>query len=107
MADEWQVEQGTGWIPLAGFGQINPRRDNEEGGRTYFTAQTANGEYAKATGDSIAGGPETWDYGLDQPFLLVDSSGNCVEVMIALLEGGRYAVKSKPGSWPITEAGAS
>lgn len=106
MADEWQVEQGTGWILLPGFGQINPRRDSEDGGRSYFTAETDNGEYAKATGENITGGPETWNYELDQPFLLADVSGKCVAVVVSLLQGGRYAVRSKPGTWPITETGA-
>jgi hypothetical protein len=61
---------------------------------------TANGEYAQATGDCITGGTETWYYEFDQPFLLADGSGHCIEVVISLLKGGRYAVKYHPGVWP-------
>lgn len=100
MADEWQVVQGTGWISMPGFGRINPRRDNVAGGRNYFTPKTDNDEYAKATGDSITGGPETWHYEPDSPFLLANSTGHCVEVEISVLAGGRYAVKNCPGDWP-------
>lgn len=28
MSDHWKRIEGTGWIPLEGFGRINPRRDN-------------------------------------------------------------------------------
>lgn len=98
--DEWQVAEGTGWIAMPGFGRINPRRDNVAGGRQYFTAKTDNGEFAKATGESITEGPETWHYEPDQPFLLADSTGRCVEVEISILPGGRYAVKHRPGHWP-------
>jgi hypothetical protein len=98
--DEWQVAEGTGWVSMPGFGRINPRRDNVAGGRQYFTAKTDNGEVAKATGESITEGPETWHYEPDQPFLLADSTGRCVEVEISILPGGRYAVKHRPGHWP-------
>lgn len=100
MDDEWQVEKGTGWVSIPGFGRINPRRDNVAGGRQYFTAKTDNDEFAKVTGDSITGGPETWYYEPDQPFLLADRTGRCVEVEISILPDGRYAVKSRPGDWP-------
>ncbi|MEJ6547971.1 nucleotide-binding protein [Corynebacterium sp. USCH3] len=94
MADQWQTIEGTGWIPIRGFGRINPRRDNVgDAGRYYFTAKTDDDEYAKATGDHITEGPETWHYELDQPFTLSDSRGNSVEVTISLLQGGRYGVR--------------
>ncbi|GAA3715882.1 hypothetical protein [Gordonia hankookensis] len=105
MDDELQVAEGAGWIPMPDFGQINPRRDNVSGGRHYFTAKTDNGEYARAVGDSISGGPETWHYELDMPFLLADSALRCVEVTISLLVGGRYAVKYRPADWPGGETG--
>ncbi len=100
MEDEWQVVEGTGWIAIPGFGQINPRRDNVAGGRQYFTAQLDNGEYARATGEGITEGPETWHFEFDQPFFLADRDGHCVEVSVSLLEGGRYAVKHRTGLWP-------
>lgn len=101
MADEWQVATGTGWIALEGFGAINPRRDNSEGGRQYFTAQLGNGEYATATGPGIEDGPDTWQYEYEQPFHLANIRGeHCIEVEISPLEGGRYAVKYRPSSWP-------
>lgn len=105
MDDEWQVVEGTGWIPIPGFGQINPRRDKVNGGRQYFTPKTDNGEYAKVAGDSITGGPETWYFEPDMPFLLADSAGRCVEVTISFLAGGRYAVKYHSGIWPSGETG--
>lgn len=101
MADEWQVAEGTGWIELPGFGRINPRRDNVGGGRQYFTAQLRSGQYATAVGSGITEGPETWHFEFDEPFRLADSrGGNCLEVSISPLVGGRYAVKFRPGSWP-------
>lgn len=100
MDDNEQVVEGTGWIDMPGFGRINPRRDSFEGGRQYFTAMTDDGEYAKATGDAITGGPETFRYEPDLPFLLADRSGRCFEVTISFLVGGRYAVKYHPGVWP-------
>jgi len=100
MGDEWQVIEGTGWIPMPEFGRINPRRDNAAGPREYFTAQTENDEFARVTGESISGGPETWFYEPDAPFLLADGAGHCLEVEISVLAGGRYAVKYRPGVWP-------
>lgn len=100
MDDDWQVAEGTGWIAIPGFGRINPRRDDVAGGRQFFTAKTESDEYAKATGDSITRGPETWHFEFDQPFLLADYAGHCIEVAISLLPGGRYAVKHRPGHWP-------
>ena len=71
MSDDWKRIEGTGWIPLEGFGRVNPRRDNVgDAGRTYFTAMTADDEYARALGNCITGGPETWFYEPDQPFYL-------------------------------------
>jgi hypothetical protein len=105
MDDEWQVVKGTGWISMPGFGQIAPRRDDVKGGRWYFTAQTDNGEYAQVKGDAITGGPETWHYEPDQPFLLADRTGRCVEVEISFLAGGIYAVKYRPGDWPSGATG--
>lgn len=103
---EWQVVQGTGWIAIPQFGQINPRRDNVGGGRQFFTAQTDNGEYAKVAGESVTGGPETWRFEFDEPFLLADRDERCLEVTISLLEGGRYAVKYRPGVWRAGATGA-
>lgn len=106
MDDDLHVVEGTGWIKMPGFGQINPRRDNVAGGRQYFTAKTDSGEYATAAGESITGGPETWHYEPDIPFLLADSARRCVEVTISFLVGGRYAVKYRSGVWPSGETGA-
>lgn len=107
MTEKWQRVEGTGWIDLPGFGTINPRRDNVgEAGRFFFTAMTAKGEYAKARGAEIMGGPETWQYEPDQPILLADYDGNCVEVAISLLQGGRYGVQYRPGVWPDEGSGA-
>lgn len=100
MDSEWQVSEGTGWIALPGFGRINPRRDNVSGGRQYFTAQTDEDEYARATGETITEGPETWHFEFDEPFYLADRGGRCLEVVISLLEGGRYAVKFRESTWP-------
>lgn len=108
MANDWKRIEGTAWIPLEGFGQINPRRDNVgDAGRTYFTAMTTNGEYARVLGDYITGGPETWLFEPDQPFHLSDSTGElCIEVEISLLEGGKYGVRFRPGQWPQTSGRA-
>lgn len=97
---DWKVAEGTGWIGIEGFGQINPRRDNVDGGRTYFTAKTAVGGFAQVRGPEITHGPETWYYELDQPFFLRDENGTVLEVVISLLPAGKYAVKSRPGVWP-------
>jgi hypothetical protein len=105
MEDDWEVISGTGWITISGFGRINPRRDNVSGGRQYFTAMVDDGKFARATGESISGGPETWYFEFDQPFLLADQSERCIEVEISLLEGGRYAVKSRHGDWPDGSSG--
>ncbi|TXI58289.1 hypothetical protein [Mycolicibacter arupensis] len=99
MGDEWKVVEGTGWISIPGFGRIAPQRDNVGGGRNYFTAKIDNGEYAKVKGDSITGGPESWYYEIDSPFLLADRTGRCIEVETSLLPGGRYAVKYRTGAW--------
>lgn len=105
MNSNWQVEEGSGWIAIPGFGQINPRRDNVDGGRQYFTAMTIHDEYAKVAGDGIDGGPETWYFEFDQPFLLGDRDGAAVEVEISLLAGGRYAVKYRDAEWPEEPTG--
>lgn len=67
MSSDWQVSEGTGWIPIEGFGQVAPRRDDVAGGRQYFTPKTSKGDYAKVAGDSITGGPETWHFEFDEP----------------------------------------
>ncbi|WP_336632827.1 MULTISPECIES: hypothetical protein [unclassified Microbacterium] len=106
MSDDWQVAEGTGWIVLAGFGQISPRRDDVAGGRQYFTPQLDTGEYARVTGESITGGPETWHFEFDMPFFLADYGDRCIEVTISLLQGGRYGVRYRPAVWPIDDSGA-
>lgn len=106
MDNEWQVAEGTGWIDIPGFGSINPRRDAVDGGRQYFDAKTEDGALARATGQSITGGPETHYFEFDEPFLLAHHRREpCLEVSISLLEGGRYAVKYRPGRWPSESAG--
>ena len=105
MSDEWQVVEGTGWISIAGFGRINPRRDNVDGGRQYFTAKTEGDTFAKANGECLSGGPETWHFEFDETFLLADEAGDAVELNISLLEGGRYAVRYRQGQWPSGHTG--
>ncbi|GLI28485.1 hypothetical protein ARHIZOSPH14_27270 [Agromyces rhizosphaerae] len=106
MDDEWQVAEGIKWIHVPGFGRINPRRDTVAGGRQYFTAYVDGDEYATASGAEITGGPETYYFEFDQPFLLADRTRKlCAEVMISLLPGGRYAVKYRRGQWPIGGGG--
>ena len=105
MSEQWQVVSGIGWITIPGFGLINPRRDNVNGGRQYFTATVNGDQYAKATGNSITEGPETWHFSFDDPFFLADSAGACVEVEISLLDGGRYAIKYRPSEWPVSATG--
>jgi hypothetical protein len=105
MNDGWQAVEGTGWIDVPGFGRISPRQDNVGGGRQYFTAKTVGDEYARATGNCISGGPETWYFEFDEPFWLADRDGRVLEVSISLLLGGRYAVKYRPGVWPSQGAG--
>ena len=105
MGDEWEVVEGTGWIDVPGFGQINPRRDDVGGGRQYFTATTEDGEVARARGESISGGPETWYFEFDDSFLLADTGEHVVEVSISLLKGGRYAVRYRQGDWPTGQTG--
>lgn len=105
MDEERQVVEGTGWIDIPGFGRINPRRDDEDGGRQYFTAMTDADEYAKATGECISGGPETWHFEFDELFYLADRADRVLEATISLLLGGRYAVKYQPGVWPSQAAG--
>lgn len=102
---DWNVETGTGWIEIPGFGRINPRRDNVAGGRQYFTAMTSNGEYAKVAGESVDGGPETWHFEFDQSFWLSGSDGQSLEIQVSLLEGGRYAVRYRRGGAPSPEVG--
>lgn len=53
MTDNWTRVEGTGWIELKGFGEINPRQDNVAGGRTFFTAMTDQDEYALAHGEHV------------------------------------------------------
>ncbi len=105
MESEWQVVEGTGRIAILDFGEISPRRDDIAGGRQYFTAWVSNGEFARVTGESISGGPETWGYEFDQTFFLADRDDRCLEVTISLLEGGRYAVKYRDGEWPSHPTG--
>lgn len=103
---DWNVTEGTGWIDVADFGTINPRRDDVDGGRHYFTAVTADGGYAQARGPEISGGPETIYYEPDQPFFLRDAkTGAVVEVTLTVLPGGKYAVKSRPSEWPTEPTG--
>ncbi|WP_420097245.1 hypothetical protein [Brevibacterium sediminis] len=106
-APQWKKTEGIGWIELAGFGAINPRRDNVgPAGRYYFTATTLDGGYAVATGPEITDGPETYFYEVDSPFYLKDTGGNCIEVVVSLLAGGRYGVRYQKSTWPANEAGA-
>lgn len=105
MAEEWQVSEGAGWIDIPGFGRLNPRRDNVGGGRQYFDAMTDAGGYAEVKGDTITGGPETYNFEFDQEFWLRDGEGQVLEVTISLLQGGRYAVKYRPGDWPLQSPG--
>jgi hypothetical protein len=104
VTDKWQVAEGTGWISLPAFGRINPRRDNESGGRQYFTAMTDDGGFAQAYGSDVTGGPETWHFEFDRAFWLEGRSSS-LEVEISLLEGGRYAVKFREGERPASAAG--
>lgn len=104
---QWKKAEGIGWIELAGFGAINPRRDNVgEAGRYYFTATTLNGGYATATGTAIEDGPETYFYEVDSPFYLKDTDGRCIEVVVSLLAGGRYGVRYQDSAWPSNEESA-
>lgn len=108
-ASQWKKAEGIGWIELAGFGAINPRRDNVgPAGRYYFTATTLNGGYATATGTAIEdeNGPETYFYEVDSPFYLKDTDGRCIEVVVSLLAGGRYGVKYQDSEWPFGEESA-
>jgi hypothetical protein len=105
METGWLVEEGTGWIEIPGFGSISPRQDSVHGGRQYFDAMLDNGERAKVRGKGISGGPETWAFEFEQPFLLADRADRCVEVMISPLAGGRYAVKYRPEDWPTAASG--
>jgi hypothetical protein len=105
VADEWKSAEGTGWITIPGFGEIDPRRDNVAGGRQYFTAKLDNGEYARTVDGALKGGPDTWYYDEDVPFLLGDRDGNCLEVEIGSLGGGRNVVRYRPGQWPAEHAG--
>jgi hypothetical protein len=105
ISDEWQVVEGVSWIDVPGFGRINPRRDNEGGGRQYFDAMTDGGEYGKAMGTTISGGPETWHFEFDDPFWLADGRDCVLEVSISLVSGGRYGVRYRPGVWPSEAAG--
>ena len=106
-ASQWKKAEGIGWIELAGFGAINPRRDIVgDAGRYYFTATTLAGGYAEATGPAIKGGPETYFYEVDNPFYLKDTEKRCIEVVVSLLAGGRYGVRYKNSEWPIEEESA-
>ena len=108
MGSEWQVAEGnsTEWIAIPGFGEINARRDDEAGGRQYFNATVSDGGHARVAGDTVSGGPEVWHFEFDQPFWLADrNDDHCLEVTISLLEGGRYAIKYRPGHWPTKSAG--
>lgn len=104
MGDKWEVVEGLSVIAVAEVAELNLRRDNHDGPRQYFDAITATGERAKVAGPTITGGPETWHFEFDEPFLIADRSGVCREVMISQLEGGRYAVKHREGFWPSAEA---
>ncbi|WP_144313683.1 hypothetical protein [Corynebacterium glyciniphilum] len=100
----WARSDGSGWIPLGRFGEINPVSDNEgDAGRFFFYAKTPNGEYARAKGPEVTGGDECWQYEVDQPFHLKDTSGNCIEVIISRLIGGRYSVQYRDSVWPTDE----
>ena len=105
MSEDWQVAEGTGWIDIPYFGRINPRRDNVNGGRQYFTAMLENDEYASVAGESVTGGPDTWHFEFDQTFWLGDRANRCLETTISLLVGGRYAVRYRPGEWPSGSGG--
>lgn len=106
-ASQWKKAEGIGWIELAGFGAINPRRDNVgDAGRYYFTATTLDGGYAAATGTAIEDGPETYFYEVDSPFYLKDADGRCIEVVVSLLAGSRYGVRYQDSEWPFDEESA-
>jgi hypothetical protein len=100
MSNNWKTVEGSGWLQLDGFGRINPRRDNVDEGRQYFTAKTDNDEFYKATGEGIGHGPETWFFEFDRPFHIFDSNDHVLEVNISPLSGGRYGVRYRPGKWP-------
>lgn len=102
--NEWLRVEGTGWIDIPGFGRINPRRDNVNDGRQYFTAKTEADTYAVAKGDSISEGPETWHFLPDEPFFLSSAEWD-LEMEIVFLDGGRYGVKYRESSPPATTGG--
>lgn len=106
MDGNWEAVNGTGWIGIPEFGRINPRQDNVDGGRQYFTVYLENGDLARVKGESIDGGPETWGFEFDQPFLLASLDGEaCLEAQISLLPGGQYSFKYRPGTWVQSETG--
>jgi len=105
VTDEWQVVEGRGWIGIPGFGRIDPRRDNVDGGRQYFSATTESDEILRVIGEDITGGPDTWYFEYDQPFWLTDRNDRSLEVMISLLEGGQFAVKYREGEPPDRSGG--
>lgn len=103
---KWESVSGTGWITIPGFGRINPRQDNVNGGRQYFTAYLENDDLARVKGELIEGGPETWHFEFDQPFFLATLDGEvCLETQISLLPGGKYSVKYRQGDWGPSETG--
>jgi hypothetical protein len=67
---------------------------------------TLQDEYCRAHGDTLDGGPETFGFQFDQPFLLADADSNTLEIEISLVAGGRYAIRYREGSWPTGSAGA-
>lgn len=103
MPDQWDVAEGTGWIAIPGFGQINPRRDSGGGGSQYFNAMLEDGTHARVIGEDITGGPEVFFFEFDQPFFLADREDRCIKVEISLLIGGRYAVKYRQAAWPTPD----
>jgi hypothetical protein len=106
MSDNWQVVEGVNWISIPDFGRINPRQDNVDGGRQYFTAMTDGDQHTRVIGSRIEGGPENWFFEFDDPFLLADRSGRVLEVSISNLIGGRYCVRYRAGNWPSSAATA-
>lgn len=105
MTVEWQVVEGTGRVEIPGFGSLDLRRDDVDGGRQYFTAMVDNGEFARVKGESVTGGSETWYFVFDEPFFLADWAERCIEVSVSLLMGGRYAVRFRSANWPAPASG--
>lgn len=91
MQNEWRVAEGTGWISLGEFGEINPHSWGPGDDRQVATAKHPSGGFYLYKGAEES---ETFEFEFDTEFVLLGGAdGPNLEIRISPLQRGQYAVR--------------